>query len=123
MKEQGVNNYEGLVSEANGNRSREVITLTGGDFPSGTVLGQVTIGGKYTELAPGATDGSEAAAAVLATNVNAATEDKSAVAFVRDCEWSESLLGFNATLSGAEETEAKAELKALGIIARTDEDS
>jgi hypothetical protein len=123
MKEQGVNNYEGLTSEANGNRSREVITLTGGDFPSGTVLGQVTASKKYTELAPGAADGSQVAAAVLATNVNAASEDKSAVAFARDCEWSESLLGFNATLSGAEVITAKAELKALGIIARTDEDS
>jgi hypothetical protein len=35
---------EHLVSEANGNRSRSVVTVTGGDYSAATVLGQETLG-------------------------------------------------------------------------------
>lgn len=123
MKTQGTQDFEGLLSEANGKRSRDVGVITGGNYPSGTVLGKVTASKKLTELDPSASDGSEQAFGVLAANVDASTADKTGVVFVRDTEWSESLMAFNSALTAAEIETAKEELAAKGILARTDEDS
>ena len=42
---------EFLLSEANGTRSRESVTVTGGSYPAGQVLGKVTASGKYATTA------------------------------------------------------------------------
>ena len=51
---------EFLMTEANGQRSRENITIAsgGGIIAPGTVLGKITATGKYLASAVGATDGS-----------------------------------------------------------------
>ena len=50
---EGFHTGEHLVSEANGYRSREVGTITGGDYAPGTVLGQITVGAKTAAGAAG----------------------------------------------------------------------
>lgn len=123
MKTQGTQDFEGLLSEANGKRSRDVGVITGGNYPSGTVLGQITASKKFTQLDPSASDGSEDAAAVLGANVDALAADHTGVIFQRDVEWSESLLAFEASVTTPEKTAALAQLAGKGVIARTDEDS
>lgn len=123
MKEQGIQDFEGLLSEANGKRSRDAAIITGGNYPSGTVLGQLSASEKYVELDPSASDGSETAVAILGPNVVATPDDKSAVIFSRDTEWCESLMIFNDALTSEEKQTAKDQLASRGIIARTDEDS
>ena len=76
-----------LVSEANGHRSREEITiLDGQDLETGTVLGKVTASGKYVQIDLGASDGSEVAAGILWDGVFADGADADAAAHVRDAE-------------------------------------
>ena len=52
---------EFLMTEANGQRSRETITIASGAgiIAPGTVLGKVTASGKYVASAVGAADGSQ----------------------------------------------------------------
>ena len=102
---------EFLVSEANGSRSRESITLTGGPYPAGQVLGKITASGKYTAYAAGASNGTETAAAVLWSAADGSAADVSAVAVVRDAEVSQALLT-------GEDADAITDLAAVGIIAR-----
>lgn len=45
---EGFHTGEYLVSEANGYRSRDIATITGGDYQPGTVLGRITEGGVVT---------------------------------------------------------------------------
>ena len=110
-KIQGIRTGEFLVSEANGTRSRETITATGGDYPAGQVLGIITASGKYTAYATGASDGSENAAAVLYASKDASTDDQLAVVIARDAEVSEELCeGIDAAAITA--------LAAKGVITR-----
>ena len=57
---------EFILSEANGQRSREAITIASGAgiIAAGTVLGKVTASGKYVASAVGASDGSQVPAAI-----------------------------------------------------------
>jgi len=104
---------EFLLSEANGTRSREPITLTGGAFPAGQVLGKITASGKYTVYDPDVdpADGSETAAAILYEAVDASTADATGVGVVRDAEVKGALLTDN-------DAAGTAALAALGIIVR-----
>lgn len=102
---------EFLISEANGMRSREEVTVTGGDYPAGQVLGKITASGKYTAYDDGASDGSETAAAILWSAADTSSADASKAVIVRDAEVSEGLLtGLDAN--------GKADLAAAGIITR-----
>ena len=110
---------EHLISEANGTRSRDVVTLISGqNLPPGAVLGKITASGKYTLLAPAATDGSEVAAAVLFAAVNASAADKAAVVNARDTEVQGACLTWPAGIDAGDKAVATAELKALGIVIR-----
>lgn len=116
-----------LVSEANGYRSRETVTLTISsddvtDFPNGIpaglVLGQITSGGKYVRIAPGASDGSEDAAAILFERIDApAAGDVTVTAIVRDAEVVASKLT-HSDFSPDNTTVEVADLATVGIIAR-----
>lgn len=116
-----------LVSEANGYRSRETVTFTISaddvtDFPNGIpaglVLGQVTSGGKYVRIAPGASDGSEDAAAILFERIDAPTAgDVTVTAIVRDAEVVASKLT-HSDFSPDNTTVEVADLATVGIIAR-----
>jgi hypothetical protein len=102
---------EFLVSEANGSRSREQVTVTGGNYPAGQVLGKITASDKYTAYDAGASDGSETAVAILWSAADASTSDLEKAVIARDAEVSEALLtGIDA--------DGKADLAAAGIICR-----
>ena len=68
---------EFILSEANGQRSRETITLASGAgvIAAGTVLGKVTASGKYVASAVGASDGSEVPAAINIYGADASSAD------------------------------------------------
>lgn len=104
---------EFLISEANGYRSREEVTIdaSAGAMAAGTVLSKLTATGKYVAYDNVGTDGSEVAAAILYAAVHDSAADQKAVAFVRDCEVAEMrLTGIDAT--------GKTDLAAVGIIVR-----
>ncbi len=111
---------EFIVSEANGYRSREVVTVdNGADLVAGTVLGKITAGGKYIACDQDAGDGSDTAAGVLYADAAAASAEVQAVAIVRDAEVNREDLTFAAANDAGEITELIGDLKAIGIIVRT----
>jgi hypothetical protein len=110
---------EFIVAEGNGTISRETVTvLSGQTLEAGAVLGRVTASGKYKALAPAASDGSEAAAAILYDAVNATAGDAHGVAIVRLAEVHGGELVWPDGITSGEKTTALAELAALSIIAR-----
>ena len=110
---------EALVSEGNGDISREVKTIVSGqNLKAGAVVGKITTGGKYTAVAPAATDGSQVAAGVLHSAVDASSADTKGVLYVRNCELNSDIVQWTAGMSGGEKTTATAELATLGIILR-----
>lgn len=116
---EGRHTGEHIISEANGTRSRDVVTLIEGqNLGAGTVLGRITASGKYTILAPAASDGSEAAAAVLYDAVDATAGDLPAVVHQRDCEVALGKLTWPGGITGGQTTTALNQLRALGVIAR-----
>lgn len=108
-----------ILSEANGNRSREKGVLAEGNkLDAGTVVGKVTVGGAYTILAPAAEDGSEAAAGILYGAVDATSADAACAVVVRDAEVNANELVWPAGINEVQKAAAIAELAALGIIVR-----
>lgn len=104
---------EFLISEANGTRSREPITVdaAAASLAAGTVLGKVTATGQYVAYSNVAVDGSEVAAGILYAAVDATAADAPGVIIARDAEVAEvHLTGIDAA--------AKVDLAALGIIVR-----
>lgn len=114
---EGLNRGEYLMSEANGTRSRDAVTVTvagGVALPSGTVLGKITATGKYIKSLDAAADGSQTAAAVLWEECPAVNGDYARMAHVRDCE----VIGVKLNGGVALEGTVVAELKAAGVIVR-----
>ena len=109
-----------LVSEANGYRSREqaIVASGSGKLRAGTVLGRVTATGKFKPLAPGASDGSQTAAAILWEACDATAEDARRTITARDAEVHADVLTFAAGTTDAQKTAAMASLGALGIVGR-----
>lgn len=104
---------EFLLSEANGERSREEVTLaaTTVALSAGTVLGKVTASGHYAPYDAEAEDGTETAAAILYGNKPVSATVQPAAVVVRDAEVvGEHLVGSDAA--------AVAGLAALGIVVR-----
>lgn len=114
---QGIQTGEWLISEAEGKRSRgqKTVTIAGAvALPSGTVLGKVTASGKLIKYVDGASDGSQAAVAVLYNPLPGVNGDYQATVFERDAE----VIG--AMLNGGAGVDANglADLLALGIVVR-----
>lgn len=108
-----------VVSESNGTRSRELITIASGrSLLAGTVLGQITASKKYVALDPAANDGSEAAAGVLFADVDATDADTPGVGLVRDAEVDRNLLVYPAGTSAGAKTTAEGQLATRGLIVR-----
>ena len=113
-----------IVSESNGYRSRDDVTVTvpaTTTYAAGTILGKITASGKYVRHAAGATDGSEDEAGVLCeTLVNTAVSavDSESVSFARDAEVNGSELTYEVGAEAAQITASNLALKALGIIVR-----
>lgn len=78
----------------------------------------VAAGTKYAAFNAGATDGTEAAAAVLFDAVDATAADKPAVVHLRDCEIASAKLTWFAGTTDPQKAAALVQLAALGVIAR-----
>ena len=110
-----------LVWEVLRDYTRETVTLASGagKLAPGTMLGKITTGGKYTGLAPGATNGSQNAAGILWGAVDATDADAPGVALIRgpaivnrhELIWPQGT-------TEAQITTATTALAALGIILR-----
>lgn len=110
---------EFLLSEGNGQISRETITVAEGQkLEAGTVLGKITASGFYTQLDPAAADGSEAAAAILIAACDATDADTKAAVIARDAEVSDARLTWPVGISQPEKASAVAELAAMNIHVR-----
>lgn len=108
-----------ISSEANGTRSREVVTLlAGNNLAPGAVLGRVTASGKYTAVDPVADDGSQNASAVLYDDVDASAADAAAVVTARDTEVVGSALTWKTGSTDEQIAEGVAQLATHGIVAR-----
>ena len=110
-----------LIWETLRDYTRETITLASGagKLAPGTVLGRITTGGKYTGLAPAATNGSQNAAGILWADVDATDADAPGVVILRgpaianrhELVWPDGA-------TEAQITTATTTLAALGIILR-----
>jgi hypothetical protein len=94
-----------ILSEANGNYSREVVTLLGGftgatSLEAGTLLGKITASDKYVISPMTGSDGSEISCAVLmyATDISDGDVDD-AVVIARNAEVNGNLLVFDPSVS------------------------
>lgn len=112
---------EFIVSEANGDRSRNQATLVSGqDLAAGAVLGLITASGKYTAHDPvtPATDGSEVARAILLAPTDASGGDQRCVVVDLDAEVDGGALTWHATISGPQKAAGIAALLTHGIKVR-----
>jgi len=110
-----------LVWEVLRDYTRETVTIASGagKLAPGTVLGKITTGGKFTALAPAATNGSQNAAGILWAGVDASAADALGVVLLRgpaivnrhEIVWPEGA-------TEAQITAATTALAALGIILR-----
>lgn len=113
---EGRHSGEFILSESNGNRSREEVTIVSGeDLAAGTVLGKITASGKYAAYDNGASDGTQTAVGVLLDACDASGGDTQATMIARDAEVNGEMLGY---LTGADEAAGITDLLAVGIIVR-----
>lgn len=118
---------EFVLSEANGDRSRETVTVVSGSgvIAPGAVLGKYTSGansGKYSAAPNAAADpdvGNQTAVAVALYGCDATSADKKIVVIARDAEINGNILSYDASVDDAAKKAAKAaQLAAVGIIVR-----
>ncbi|SHJ68968.1 Bacteriophage lambda head decoration protein D [Roseomonas rosea] len=113
-----------LVSQANGFRSRDTITIantTGAPvtLQAGLVLAKLTANGNYVPYDNAGSDGSEVAAAILFATVTVpANGTKRGAGVTRAAEVNASELLWDASVDAAGKTAGLADLLALGIVAR-----
>lgn len=106
-----------VVSEANGHRSRETITVKQGEvLEAGAVISLHSTDNKWREYQNDETD--FGAVGILFDNVDATDGDVEAVAHVRDCEVNYNDLVWSATEDTGDRAAAITDLKAVGIIVR-----
>ena len=110
-----------LVWEVLRDYTRETVTIASGAgrLEPGTVLGRITSGGKYTVLAPAASNGSQNAAAILWGHVDAADGDAPGVVLVRGpAIVNRHEIGWPDGATEVQITAATTALAALGILIR-----
>jgi Bacteriophage lambda head decoration protein D len=112
-----------LISEANGSRSRDQVTLTAsqGALVPGTVLAKVTATGNYVlydDDANGGTPGAGVALAILCYPVENVAATQPITVISRDAEVDAAQLTWEASNDAGEITAGKADLAAVGIICR-----
>lgn len=108
-----------LVWEAFRDYTREVVTIAAGALEPGTVLGKITVSGKYAAHDPAATDGTETAVAVLWGKADATGGDVPGVALIRGpAIVNRHDLVFTGTPTEGEIAAAHTALLAAGILVR-----
>ena len=110
-----------LVWETSRDYTRETVTIASGagKLEPGTVLGKITTGGKYTGLAPAATNGSQNAVGILWAGVDASAVDAPGVVVLRGPALvNQHELVWPDGATEAQITAATTSLAALGILLR-----
>ncbi len=75
---------DALKYELNPNYTRETVTLLQGmEYPVGSVLGRITLSGKYTLASDGGADGAETAVGVLLYAVDTTLADAIGIVLMR----------------------------------------
>lgn len=109
---------EFILSEADGQRSRDNVTIVSGqDLGPGAVLGKITASSKYAAVNQGASDGSQTVAGILIGACDATGGDVEAAIINTDAEVNGECLDWGSE-SAAEQTTGIAELLTLGIKVR-----
>ena len=120
----GQANASFIVSESEGYRSRDDVTVTvpaDTTYAAGTILGKITATDKFVRHAAAAADGSEVEAGILyetLANTTGSAVDSESVSFARDAEVNGSELTYEAGADATQITTSNLALKALGIIVR-----
>lgn len=115
---------EGVLSEANGMRSRDEVTIASGAgvIAPMTVLGKITASGKFIPSPAAEVSGSEGAEVAVAVNlygVDATSSDVRVAVIARDAELNGNYLTYDASRNLAgEQLAARVDLAAEGIIVR-----
>lgn len=112
---------EFLLSEAQGERSREAVTVASGAgiIAPGTVLGRVTATGFFVPSPATGADGSQTAVAVALYGCDATTSAQRIAVIQRDAEVRADALVYAASVNDGPTRAAKAtQLAANGIIVR-----
>lgn len=116
---EGKRTAEFVLSEANGDRSREnVVVVSGQNLTAGAVVGKITASGKYKEYNPGNADGSQTAVGVLYASTDATSADAKGVIYARDCEVRKADLVWFTGATAPQQATGITALAALGILAR-----
>ena len=121
MEHYSIKTDSDVVKDEGKNRfSRDTDTLASGSGKviPGAVLGLVTATGKFKPLAPGASDGTQIAAAVILQYADATTADQTVVNLKRRAQVVLQALVWPAGITDAQKSTAIAQLKALGIVPR-----
>lgn len=119
VQTEAIHKSEGILSESNGKRSREEITVVSGqNLGSMFVVGKVTASGKYAQYDNAAADGTQAAAGVLIGATDASAADAKGVILARDAEVDYDTLQWKAAMSQNDKDAGVVDLTALGIIVR-----
>ena len=108
---------EHVLSEANGNLSRDEVTLAAGNLVAGTVLAKNTAG-DYVILAPAGSNGTNIAAAVLYADTDASADPTTAVVHNWGCEVADADLTWPDGITGPQKATAITNLRAVGIKVR-----
>ncbi|MBN8887583.1 MAG: head decoration protein [Rudaea sp.] len=95
-----------------------VIASGAGVLATGAVLGKITASGKFTVLAPGASDGSQIAAGILWASVDATSADAVATAVTRDAEVTGGELTWPGGITGPQKTTAIGQLAVNAVVVR-----
>ncbi len=111
---------EFILSEANGQRSRENITIGASQtIVPGQVLGVITASGQGVVLAPGASDGSQNAAAIAIYGATTGAGETARIAVIaRQAEVNGNILTWPSGITAPQKTAAIAALKTAGVIVR-----
>lgn len=108
-----------IISEANGNRSRDNVTiLSGQDLEAGAVLGKKTSGGKYVAYDSNAGTGEQTAIAILIAKCDATAGDTEAAVISGDAEVNGNELVYQTSSPAQDESGAATDLASVGIKVR-----
>lgn len=121
IKEEGVYAGEFLISECDeGTIGRDAVVIASGQgvLVAGSVLGKITLSGKFAAYDNSETNGTEVAAGILYSKVDATSADVNSVAITRLAEVKKSLLSFKLDQDSTAQAAALADLKLANIIAR-----
>jgi hypothetical protein len=108
-----------LKYEAPNLYSRDTATVSSGqNLQLGTVLGRKTADGKLYALNPSASDGTQTAVGVLATDTDATLIDRDAILIARHAIVARKALIWPSGITAPQKAAAEAQLAAIGVLVR-----